>query len=797
MCCLALCISLLLAACGREEGTSGGAGNKQEDAGAGNVSGAASELEWAYVPEVITVGDEYADYGRMQPVGESFCYVSQRGDFAEGAKTICRYSLSDQKLERVPIGWPEGGGNWDVSVWSFAQDGSLYLIANVYPKDYSRLNRYLCRFDREGNCLFSEDITERLGKDDSPDRLTVDGQGRLYVFTDSGEILLYNGDGEYHGAVGCNPSGDRAEIQVKGACDGADGKYYICFCRENTNVPGGEKRYTLAEIDFAGAALQEVAADLPGLSGFCAGTRDGNGAVGEGGVPAEQGENRAVGEAGNPAEQGENRIRGAQYDFLMYDDRAVYGYNLAGARGSGSLGEELFVWMDSDINGYYVTNLYLQADGRIYATVEDWDNEDRSIVALAEVKADQAPRRETLTLATVGGESRLAAMAVKFNRGNSQYHLDVKSYESLTDLYNAVLTRKPVDLVDLSGIDVQKLASRGFFEDLMPYVNRSELFDSTDFVDGILKVYTFDGKLTGIPASFTLRTVVGNGSQPENKAGLTLDGLIASGDRYPGAKAFDGITREEMMQYIMMFNEDTFIDWETGVCKFESESFRRVLEYVSRFPDSPESGKEELSLPAKIKSGEVLYAIAELDELKALQVYQGMFGEDASCIGFPTPEGQGGHILFTDDAYAIASLSEHKEGAWKFIEGFLSQEKNESYYMSDSFFSVSFPTLKRLLNQKVEAVIASDGQTDSKKFPELIYEDGTTFQYHALTWEDVNTMLRLIPEAKPYAAAEGNEIIRIINEEASGYYSGQKGAEDVAKVIQNRVQLYVNEAYQN
>ena len=54
-------------------------------------------------------------------------------------------------------------------------------------------------------------------------------------------------------------------------------------------------------------------------------------------------------------------------------------------------------------------------------------------------------------------------------------------------------------------------------------------------------------------------------------------------------------------------------------------------------------------------------------------------------------------------------------------------------------------------------------------------------------------VLALVKDAKPYFSAEDNDIIKIVNEEAPAYYSGQKKPEDVAKVIQNRVQLYVNE----
>lgn len=94
-------------------------------------------------------------------------------------------------------------------------------------------------------------------------------------------------------------------------------------------------------------------------------------------------------------------------------------------------GEELLSWLDSDINGYCVTNLYLLEDGRLCATVGDWRNEDRAIVVLTRTKAEEAPQRENLMLATVDGESDLAAMAVKFNRGSSRHQCAETGFSGL------------------------------------------------------------------------------------------------------------------------------------------------------------------------------------------------------------------------------------------------------------------------------------------------------------------------------------------------------------------------------
>lgn len=151
-----------------------------------------------------------------------------------------------------------------------------------------------------------------------------------------------------------------------------------------------------------------------------------------------------------------------------------------------------------------------------------------------------------------------------------------------------------------------------------------------------------------------------------------------------------------------------------------------------------------------------------------LRDYLKMFGGNAACIGFPTADGRGGHLLISSDAYAIAAVSEHKESAWYFIEDSLIREKSEIY----AELWLTYPTLKKTLDERVEAAIARD----------------------ELTWDDVNVALKLVPDATPFFYVENDEIIKIISEEAGAYYSGQKGIDDVVSIIQNRIQLYVNES---
>lgn len=732
--CLAMFLSLFLAACGKD-----------------NAADAAGP-EWTYVPDRIEIEDEKVVYGEMQPAGDSACYLSlQEFEGSIASREICRYSFADGELTSVPISWPTEIRDQIINDYVFTPDQSVWILLD---DTFSSGNRFLYQFDPEGGSRISRDVTGQLGQGISVRSMAADGQGRIYVFADEETgICLYTEDGSYHGSVSY---GSLENVQVKGTVEKEDGGLYVCV-----SAGADPNHCTLMEVDFDKCLLTEVTGELPKISGLCADLT-------------------------------------GRYDFLLYDNVSVWGYDLATLTA-----EELFCWSDSDINGYFIKNLAVLEDGRYFCGVEDWWYGDRCIVLLTRMKTEEAPQRENITLATVGGGKNLTIMAVRFNRGNDQYHLTMKNYGSLTDLYNALLAKEPIDIIDLSGVDVETLSGQGVFADLTPFLEQSEQLSPADFLDGVLETYTFDGTLVGIPEAFSLLTVVGDGSLAGDGGGMTLDGLLAAAQADPGALPFGEMTREEFMRYLLMLNEEAFIDWENGVCSFDSERFRKVLELAGRFPDSVEQEPDGASLPTRIRKGEVMLVLADLWRLDGYQLYEGICGENAACIGFPTPDGQGGTLLYPRNAYGIVTGSKHQEGAWCFIEDVLMRTDIEGMSAEEVFYSYlnydtevgpnGLPTRKRILDLMANYKIQADLQRSPLSFPGKSFSDGWFFQYHATTMDEVNVILDLLREAVPVFSLENDDILNIINEEAAAYYEGQKGLEDVAGVIQNRVSVYVSE----
>ena len=70
--------------------------------------------------------------------------------------------------------------------------------------------------------------------------------------------------------------------------------------------------------------------------------------------------------------------------------------------------------------------------------------------------------------------------------------------------------------------------------------------------------------------------------------------------------------------------------------------------------------------------------------------------------------------------------------------------------------------------------------------------DGKEIEAEPPTQAEVDKMTELLGSAD-HLVNYNDSITNIILEEASSYFDGQKSAEAAAKVIQSRVQIYVNE----
>jgi len=723
--------------------------------------------EYVYVPEYIELDNsQNLNMYNMQVVGNSMYYTSYSYDEVAltASEKICKHSLETGEVSTLPVAF---GENRSLNGFCLDEAENVYTIEyqwNMTEDMFSSSESYfLCKYDAAGNQLLDEDITDIVKKDDEYgyiNRFVVDASGRYYATADD-KIRLFDAGGQYQGDVNLNGS------WIQGMGIGKDGKVYATYY-DTTSSTGG---YVLAEVMFESKQLGQSYENFP--------NGNGNG----------------------------NLIQGLEGDFLVNDGSQVYEYSI-----ETQATTELLSWLDSDINGTYVEYVGALEDGRLFAVIRDWNTNETEIASLTKTRTSELPEKEQIVIGTLYENQSLQAAAVSFNKGSDTYRVTVKTYidtnnwtetsyqDGINNLNNDIVSGSNCpDILDISQLDINRLAAKGVFEDLTPYLEQSSLVSKDDFLESVVNAYTINDKLICIPNTFNLSTVVGKTAEVGSEMGWTLEELMAYSEEHEGAMLFDYASKALIMHYLLTFNQNQFIDWSTGECTFDSEAFTRILEFVNEFPDEFDYENDERSTPVKIQAGDVLLDMITVYELNTIQQYDAMFNEPITFIGYPNDNGDSGCYLTGDQMYAIASKAQNKDGAWAFIEDYLSKEP-------DDMFSWGLPTNKALLDEKIveettveyvtdengELVLDEEGNPIAMEAMSGIGYGDWEYTFHTVTQEEVDRLLALIDVAKPISNAD-QEIMKIIEEESEAFFQGQKSAGDVAEIIQSRVQIYVNE----
>lgn len=718
--------------------------------------------DFIYVPEYMEL-DGNGNYYSMRQAGDYLYYeLNEYEPGGQGSKeSIVRRSLKDGTSETIPV--TASDEEYYMNTFQVGADGSLYIILVNWSYNESTGESsnqyYLLKKDASGNEIFREEISETMKQEGAEyvNSFAVDGQGRTYLTAET-KVLLFDGEGKFRGSldVGSGMGG-----WINGIGRGGDGKVYT-YCYSYNGESGG---YALQEIDFEKRAVAKTYEGFPDSSG--------NGDL----------------------------VPGGESSFLVSNGTGVYEYSL-----ETQTAELLFNWLDSDINGTYVNGIGLLEDGRILAMINDSGTGGYSVATLTKTPSSEIPQKELLVIGTLSSSSELTAAAVNFNKSSDKYRVMIKEYidamnwtetsytDGINNFNNAIVSGNCPDIIDLSSLNVEQLVAGGALESVLPYLEGSGTLKKEDYLENILEGYTYDGVLVGIPKTFYVQTVVGSAADLGEEPGWTLAEIIQYANEHPKARLFDYGTRVSMMQTLLRYNEGQFVDWKERKCSFTSQEFLDLLEFVKRFPEEAEYDSE-VSTPRLIERGEVLLDQVHLSDFRDIQMYNEFFKGKACFIGFPNADGGAGCAMYASGIFAISTKSKQKDGAWAFIESYLSTESER--------FSWGFPSNKVKLEEKLEEAVKVETYTwvdeDGVEHEEVAsgggsigYGDGWTYEYHTPTREEAEQTMALIRAAKP-RASQDSQIMSIITEEAEAFFSGQKSAAETADVIQRRAQTYVDE----
>lgn len=723
-------------------------GEKQED-----------EIDWVYVPEFLQIeGAGNIDWQDVRFAGNKLYYASDSwNDQTDKYFAILHeFSFLDGGSEELALKLPE---ETYLNGWDVGDDGCLYVLLARWGGNedigISDSAYTVAKYDAQGKELFVTDFSNLLEQDSYLDGLVVDGKNRIYV-TEKSAIWLFDEEGNPAGTLSLDVA---AGGGLTNCFKGSDGKVYVAV----TGYNGNSSATALLSVNDEKRQLDEEHPSFPSAITL---------------------------------------MQNAEGSFLINNGTSVSLFN-----DKIQETEKLFDWMDCDMDGSYVTRLGILSDGRMVAAFEDWGIDDKGIVVINKLRADQVMPKHEIVLGTLTEIDQ--SPVVYFNRRSNDYHVTVRQYledyehleDALTRLNADIVSDNSPDLLYLDSyfMEVHKMAANGVFEDLSPYLEQSGL-DRSDMLENLLEEFTYDGKLVCIPDTFNVRTVIGSTAKVGKEMGWAMDDVIALSDDYPEASLLEWSHKDNLLLFLLDVN--SFVDWENGTCSFDSDEFKSLLEYVDRFPSYEEFTHDlEQSLPEKIQNGEVLLTEGTIAALDNIQYYKAMFGEDVTCIGYPNARGSSGASFSTRDRYAIMARSKVKEGAWVFIESYLTREHPTSRH--NWGFPNSKSELERMAEEEVsvEYVLDANGERvlDENGIPKVVGKEYSAggegnwmYYYRVPTREEVDMVLELIQSAG--GKSDPNYQMRvIIDEEVDAFFQGQKSVDEVADIIQSRASVYVSE----
>lgn len=510
----------------------------------------------------------------------------------------------------------------------------------------------------------------------------------------------------------------------------------------------------------------------------------------------------------------------AKYIFYYDNGDSLYGYNK-----ETNAGEKILSWSASDINKDEMMFFTFLEDGRVVAMTRSWgmngDNMTMELAVLTETDASVLKDKTILTYATqyLGYDER--NKIIDFNKKSDKYRIEIKDYSEfntaedyqagLTKLNTEIAAGNVPDILNVSGLPIQQYGAKGLLEDLWPYIDNDADLGRDAIMENVFKAAEQDGKLYQIFSTFSIQTVVGATKVVGDRMSWTLDDLKAALATMPeGCTIFgEGDTKAGMLSTVLSQNMDSFVDWTTGQCSFDSESFISLLEFCNSFPleyDWNNVDWEEYEDDnTRVMNGKQMLLNAYLYDIgDSLQMYEVVFGGDYSFIGLPQEDGSVGSSFSLGNGIAMSSTCKDKEGAWSFMREYLMPQYAD---MDENMMvgGMNLSTNKADFEKMVERAMKKEYQLDENgnqvldengqpiEVPKYTYGfNDLTVEVYATTQEQYDQFMALYNAIDSISTYDEN-IYKIVNEVAGGYFNGDKTVQDTAKQIQDRVTLYVNE----
>lgn len=444
------------------------------------------------------------------------------------------------------------------------------------------------------------------------------------------------------------------------------------------------------------------------------------------------------------------------YDCLVFANDACFGWQIA-----ENAVTQLFA---CDTVGLYAMDVeaFCGMGNGQYLGLEFYPSEDEAaqyrLIWLTPAEGDFSEKR---LIRIAGSRSGIFSMAARdFTSLYPEYQVEFVDYEAQygeqadQQLFMDLLYGDCPDLLFVNGLPFAQYARQGLLEDLYAWIDTDETLSRTDFTQNLLHALETGGALYRLPQTYLLATAAGLPEIVGGRESWSMTDFLDTMQEHPEISSVfaqdDGMS---MIQTLLLYAPDAFIEYDAAQASFDSPEFLRLLELAKRQTQPEAESPREALLTGQ--------ALLEQLMIGRAQYFEEEYEDGLNRLAIPGFPGAGRASFYLTLPMAIPVNAQEKEGAWAFLE--------------------------LLITEPLYAARSRGGwlpvQSDFEKKTDAMIEPAAQRLLRELQGEAVSAL--------EYDAA----ISGILADELPYFFAGEQTAEQIADRIQSRVQLYLEETY--
>ncbi|UVI27942.1 ABC transporter substrate-binding protein [Paenibacillus spongiae] len=419
----------------------------------------------------------------------------------------------------------------------------------------------------------------------------------------------------------------------------------------------------------------------------------------------------------------------------------------------------------------------------------------------ADGNASAPGNKKTVTIAVMSADRFLQTAAQKFEELHPDIHIEINEYmatETNGDGMSAAISQDDIekyiqtvttqalsgkgsDLIKMDNLPQDKFAKNGMLVNLYDWMAKDSSFDKTKYYENIFKASQSGDGLYAMPFFFMVNLIEGN-TETLNKANITIDDKTWTWDTFrdiakklkektgPDYVAFVNKSPQQLLSDLIENNYAELV--QGGKANFDSDAFRTMMKQIKTLYDEG------------VLKDEFTY-----DYTKGLFRETGIYNLEQALTDslrdhihyYSAPGGSGETQAGPFKSFfnlGMNSKSKVQQEAWEFVKFMLSDEMQSSPELQ--FIPMNKGVAESKLKDAADRIVNGSlpvpkGKTDAKSV------------------EERTRMIQELLNGAGKKQTSDFKVVSIAMEEFESYMGGQKSAENVSQLIQNRVTIYLNE----